>query len=144
MVMLTVVDIFMLRQLALNWEAERVAVPGSSITLHPYHFWVMTVFYMSVQFVIALSYWFYTKDVKGTAVLFACGSIFSLFAVQDVLFFLYQGQSLPKEWSWLYWQNHTFGSPLSGTAVLAMASFGLLLIFGLYYLRLVKFGRRKR
>lgn len=142
---LTVMDIMMVRQRGFRSpEAEYVPVPGTSVTLHPYHMWVMTFFWMAVQFAVAGSYWFYARDAKGSLVLFACGAIFSMFAVQDALFFQYQGRNLPDEWTWLYWQNDVFGSPLSGTFVLAMASFGLLLIFGLYYLRLTRFGRHKR
>jgi len=143
MVSVTVADIFMLRQAALNWQAEHTGVPGTSITVHPYHLWVMTFFYMSAQFVVGLAYWFTTKDVKGMVVLIGCAAIFSLFAVQDLLFFQYQGQTLPDKWTWLYWQNAVFG-PLSGTQVFLMASSGLVLIFALFYLRLWRLGRRKR
>jgi len=135
MFVLLLMDIFMLRQQALRWDAQQVALTDS-VALHPYHFWVMTVFYLSAQACVALSYWFHKKDEVGAIVLFGCGAVFSLFAVQDVLFFALQGEPLPSEWTWLYWQNLVFGSPLSAQFVLALAGVGSLLIAVLFYGRL--------
>ena len=135
MLTLNIVDVFMLRQNAIDREAEKLDVPGSDVKVHPYHFWVNSIFYMTAQLTVAVAYYFITKDTLGMFVLISVAAIFSLFAVQDIMYFFYQGQEYPEDWTWLYWQNSAFGSPLNLRFVLGMATMGTVLIVALFFLR---------
>ena len=138
MLVLNVCDIMMWRAGAITVEdAQTVTVPATTIELLPYHFWVMTVLWLTLNGIIAATYFFYTRDIAGGAVLMSIGMIYSLLAVQDILFFYYQGRadSMPQNWTWLYWQNSVFGSPLPLFTVLVMACIGVAAIFGLFAFR---------
>jgi len=144
MLVINVCDIYMITQHGLNKEdnLERINVPGSSIMLHPYHFWVMGVLWLTINLFIAVTYVFYTKDMLGAAILLAIGIIYSVLAVQDVLFFYYKGQELPAKWPWMYWQKEVFGTVPVFTIVI-MALIGLIAIFGLFAFRLHTFKKSK-
>jgi len=138
MLVLNVCDIMMWRAGAITVEgAKTVVVPNTSIELLPYHFWVMSVLWFTLNGIIAVTYFFYTKDLLGGGVLMSVGMIYSLLGVQDILFFYYQGRadSMPQNWTWLYWQNEVFGASLPLFTVLVMACIGVLAIFGLFAFR---------
>jgi len=136
MLVLNVVDIMMFRQGGIvSHGAERTQIPATGIALLPYHFWVMGVMWLMLNFIIGATYFFYTRDLLGAGVLSLVGIIYSMLAVQDILFFYYQGQPSPEQWTWLYWQNDVLGTPLPGVTVGIMALVGGVAIILMYLLR---------
>lgn len=143
MLVLNVCDIMMWRSGGIiSDKTETVGVPGTAIELLPYHFWVMGVLWLTMNMIIALTYFFYTRDMLGGVILGSMGIIFSMLAVQDVLFFYFQGRPIPQKWTWLYWQNEVFGTPVPGFTVALMALIGGIAIFMLYFLRMYSLKRQ--
>lgn len=115
---------------------------GEILGLHPYHFYIMTVTYTFIVVTISLTYALYTKDAVGTAALAFSGFIFSVFALEDILWFKWQGRELPQSWPWL-WKSRASGEAMSGAEVVMWFNAGCLLI-GLLVLTYFVYGKKIR
>lgn len=104
LLLFVIVDIMMVplydydQNINFNSNATIPLAPISPKRMYPYHFWVMGILFYAFIAAIALTYWKHTGKTKGAITLFLIGAIFSLFLVEDVLYFAFQGQPIPESW----------------------------------------------
>lgn len=128
-VSMTILDIYMV---PIVWRTgEDVTPPISDIggkPIEPYHFWGLWLPYVTMTFIVCTTYYFRTKDMRGTAVLTAASLIF-IVAVSDVAYFVIQGEDLPNRYTWLY---PPYGESVPGRFMAYVAMAGIAIIAFLY------------
>lgn len=107
-------------------------VPVGNIQVHPYHFWVMATLYFTMVFFISVTYYKHTGKKTGAQVLFFIGILFSLFMVEDILFFVFQREPIPENYTWLYRAPEISGQTVLNSAVVGI---GVCIALSYWYIR---------
>ena len=139
LVLFVIIDIMMVPSIFFGSNST-VNIPIIDVNMWPYHFWIMGVLFYSMVTIVAVSYWKHTSNKKGAIVIMIIGAIFSLFLVEDFLYFALQGQAQPDIWTWLYYSPVAGGAPITGDAVTVVALTGIAFCLILYY----SYIKRKR